>query len=330
MECTGDRHGGGEPEDAMYRLVPALALSAFALCAAAPALAADYPDGFRPSYPDNFDTYEPLGFEAGLRYWYSWGQQKADLGSGQLNSDDRTSIVEGHLRIDDYSTQSYVKGLAGYSTVINGNYQIGANAPGSIEAGRVAYAGADFGWSPFGWAPGGNGVYGFLGYQYWNDSPEMGRGPFVVSLDGSGNPNAFDSAVNNLDISALRLGLAGRADFGMFDVTAEVAAIPYAWMSGTLGTGSISPFNYGGNTYYQASATNVSGWGYGAMGEVMVGVKPIENMAIRAGARAWYVGGNLDYTYEAISDSAGRQGFIGKSWVSAFRYGLLAELTYKF
>jgi len=313
----------------MYRLVPALTLSALALLAAAPAMAADYPDGFRMGYPEDYDNYQPLGFEAGLRYWYSWGQQKADFGNGELNSNDRASIVEAHLRIDDYSTQSYVKGLAGYSAVINGDYQIGGAAGGPIESGRVAYAGADLGWSPFGWAPAGNGIYGFVGYQYWNDSPEMGRGPFVVSLDGAGNPNAFNSAVNNLDINALRLGLAGRMDFGMFDVTAEVAAIPYAWMSGTLGTGSIAPFNYGGINYYQASSTNISGFGYGAMGELMVGFKPVENMAIRAGGRAWYVGGNLDYTYDAVS-TAGHQGFIGKSWVSAFRYGLLAEMTYKF
>ncbi|MBI4045521.1 MAG: hypothetical protein HY371_01760, partial [Devosia nanyangense] len=151
----------------MYRLVPALTLSALALLAAAPAMAADYPDGFRMGYPEDYDNYQPLGFEAGLRYWYSWGQQKADFGNGELNSNDRASIVEAHLRIDDYSTQSYVKGLAGYSAVINGDYQIGGAAGGPIESGRVAYAGADFGWSPFGWAPAGNGIYGFVGYQYW-------------------------------------------------------------------------------------------------------------------------------------------------------------------
>lgn len=316
----------------MYRLVPALTLSVFSLLAAAPVLAADYPEGFRPAYPEDYDNFEPLGFEAGIRYWYSWGQQKADFGGVALDSKDNASTLEAHFRIDDFTTQSYVKGLAGYSAAINGNFDIGA-ASGSIDSGRIAYAGADFGWSPFGWAPGGSGVYGLLGYQYWNDSPEMGRGPFVTGLTGpGGTPNGYDSAVNNLDISALRLGLSGRADFGMFDVTAEVAAVPYAWMSGTLGTGSVAPFDYNGQNFFQSSATSVSGWGYGAMGELMVGVKPIENLAIRAGARAWYVGGNLDYTYSAIpaDDPAGRQGFIGKTWVSAFRYGLLAELTYKF
>ena len=318
----------------MTRLAISVAVAASTLLLAAPSLAADYFGSDAPlrtgfANEDGSDLDNPLTFELGLRYWYSWGQQKADFGNGELNSNDRASIVEAHLRIDDYSTQSYVKGLAGYSAVINGDYQIGGATGGPIESGRVAYAGADFGWSPFGWAPAGNGIYGFVGYQYWNDSPEMGRGPFVVSLDGAGNPNAFNSAVNNLDINALRLGLAGRMDFGMFDVTAEVAAIPYAWMSGTLGTGSIAPFNYGGINYYQASSTNISGFGYGAMGELMVGFKPVENMAIRAGGRAWYVGGNLDYTYDAVS-TAGHQGFIGKSWVSAFRYGLLAEMTYKF
>ena len=329
----GDRHGGGDPEDAMYRFVPALTLSIVALAAAAPVLAADYPEGFRPSYPEDYDSYQPLGFEAGLRYWYSWGQQTGTFGSTSLDSKDNTSILEGHLRIDDYTTQSYVKGLAGYSVAINGDYTIGGTS-GSIDGGRVGYAGADFGWSPFGWAPGGNGVYGLVGYQYWNDSPETGRGPFVVSVNNAGNPTAFDSAVNNLDIHALRLGLSGRADFGTFDVTAEVAAIPYAWMTGTLGTGSTSAFTVAGSplSYYQSSPTSVSGTGYGAMGEVMVGFKPIENLAIRAGARAWYVGGNLDYTYSAIpsNDPSASQGFIGKTWVSAFRYGLLGELTYKF
>ena len=72
---------------------------------------------------------------------------------------------------------------------------------------------------------GKSGLGAFVGYQYWNDSPDMGEFNY-----GTG------SAANLISYHTLRLGLGGRADFGWGDLTAEVAAIPYAPVEGTYGT----------------------------------------------------------------------------------------------
>jgi hypothetical protein len=271
----------------MSRLFSRLAIALAAIGAALPATAADFPaydDSFRPAYPDDWQPIadqEPLGFEFGLRYWYSWGEDDWNPAGANHSSDDRTQFLEGHLRIDDYSTQSYVKGLAGYSVVINGDYSNPVTAPGSADlgSGGIGYAGADFGWSPFGDAGNGSGIYGLVGYQYWGEAADP----------------------NHIDIHALRLGLSARANFDMFDVSAEVAAVPYAWVNGTLATGS------GAETAIDTSA-------YGVMGELMLGITPTPNFAARVGGRAWYLKGVTD----------------GDNDYSLLRYGLLGELTYKF
>jgi len=345
----------------MYRLISRLAVAFSAIGAAFPALAADYgyDNSFRPAYPDDWQPIadeEPLGFEFGLRYWYSWGEDKWSVGGDDFNSTDRTQTGELHLRIDDYTTQSYVKGLAGYSMVINGEYDNPLGS-GSITDGRVGYAGADFGWSPFGWAPGNNGIFGLVGYQYWNESPNMGRANFTTAETSSdvgwttGSPTftlPFDSQPDNIDIHALRLGISGKAELSdMFDISAEVAAVPYAWVNGTLGAAGVDPVFSPGATTYQSSPVSVNGFGYGAMGELMLGIHPMENMAIRVGGRAWYLQGQVDASFNTatVTDpidtdgdgtldgapSVSQQGYVSTSNpFSLFRYGLLAELTYKF
>jgi hypothetical protein len=158
----------------------------------------------------------------------------------------------------------------------------------------------------------------------------------------------FDSQADNIDIHALRLGISGKAELSnMFDVSAEVAAVPYAWVNGTLGAAGVDPVFRPGSTTYQSSAVSVNGFGYGAMGELMLGIHPMENMAIRVGGRAWYLQGQVDASFNTAtvtdpSDTDGdgtldgaptvtQQGYVSTSNpFSLFRYGLLAELTYKF
>jgi len=85
------------------------------------------------------------------------------------------------------------------------------------------------------------------------------------------------------------------------------------------------------------------------MGEVMLGITPIENLTFRVGGRAWYLQGTADNTYTALSltdpsdsddsedpnydipPTVANQGIIETANpFSLFRYGLLAELTYSF
>src|SRR5439155_26683424 len=109
---------------------------------------------------------------------------------------------------------------------------------------------------------------------------------------------------NNIDIHVRRLGVQGKADMGFFDVTGSLAAVPYAKVSGILGNdqtttvidSSVYP---GGNIVsVKASETDIDGWGYGAMADVMLRAHPSKNLTIGIGGRAWYLQGTVDATYD--------------------------------
>ena len=150
-----------------------------------------------------------------------------------------------------------------------------------------------------------------------------------------------NSEENSVEMNVLRLGLSGKANFGnYFDISGELAAVPYAKISGDLGAYSFPTVNGppGSNSIIQSSSTSIDGWGYGAMGELMVGYHPTSNLAFRVGGRAWYLQGRADSTFNTVTvtnDSThtvlGQQQFINTSnpW-SVFRYGLLTEMTYSF
>lgn len=352
------------------------AVALVAVLTAVPALAADYP--LRPSYPENWESSEanPLRYEVGLRYWYSRGGQDATFPSGFgdtiLSVRDTAHIGELYGRIDDISTQTYLKAYGGLAFASSGNFTLEQPGFAPVDtalggAGRVGYAVGDFAWLPFGNTDEGFALGGLVGYQYWNDSPDMGRGNFAV-VDGPediswtpGSPNytiGGDSEVDNLDIHALRLGVTAQVDVNdMFDIRAEAVAIPYAWVSGTLGPHEVPTIVYPGARAYKASATSLTGTGYGAAGELMVGIHPTENLTLRLGGRAWYVGGTLDatYTQATITDpvdtptdpdndgiftqdgvydvgpTLSLQDFIFQSqFAQVFRYGALFELTGSF
>jgi len=346
----------------MSRLIPfhVVVIGASAL---APAVqAADYQDGFyaeefRPAYGEGWEGeggFDSLDFEVGTRYWYALGTQDFAVGSRDYTSNDTSHSLEGHLRIEDHGTQTYLKGHAGYSMAVRGSAETPWGSSDILD-GRIGYANLDIGYLPLG--EGGSGVGFLAGYQYWNDSPNTGRTDFAV-ITGSGDltydPSTGevtgfpgDSAPNNLDIHALRLGISAKAELGDYlDVTAELAAVPYAYLNGTLGIDSYAPLDVGNTTYVKSSATSVTGWGYGAMGELMLGVHPTENMTVRFGGRAWYLQGTADATYTeaAITDgtdidgdgvfdppSVSQQSYISTANpFSLLRYGALVELTYRF
>ena len=312
------------------------ALASLALLSAAPALAADYPQGWE--HPDS-----DLRFEFGTRYWLSWGEQNAGftatssgttLGNVGISTRDQTHFGELHGKIEDLSTQTYLSGKAGIGLSTSGTYAITPAASGSIgRNSSIGYAGADFGWLPAGDMRNGAAFGGFVGYQYWKDAPDIGTGQYATGYT-AGTPTSFGAAKDDFDIHALRLGVKGQADFDVFDVQGEVAAIPYAHVSGTLGGSSPTGYTFPGFGNFQERApTTLSGRGYGVMAEGLVGFHPTDNLTLRVGGRAWYVEGQLDAKF-ASTTSGGTVTMptldLPSNFARIFRYGALFELTGRF
>ena len=377
--------------------MPRLAISLVVLAAAAgsaPAFAADWDtsspeDIYRGAYsvePKDWtemgDESDGIHMETGLRYWYSMGSQSFELvDSGETFSENDTAhSVEAHLRIEDDATSTYGKAWVGYTAAINGEYSDPYGTAPVVD-GVLGYGGADFGWNMISDGK-SNGAGVFVGYNYWNNSPRTGRVNYTTATSDEDiiyNEDTGiwslpgDSVDDKLELHMLRLGISGKAEFSDFlDVSAEVAAVPFATLDGILGghagnsDGFLGPYGpcpvpSPGSCdplFFKASATEVTGWGYGAMAELMAGIHPTENITLRVGGRAWYVPGTYDATYagatvtapqyQEIEDPENPGTYIPDDppysapsiWVEdyietenpfrLFRYGLLAELTYRF
>ncbi|SFV35720.1 hypothetical protein SAMN05216456_2215 [Devosia crocina] len=300
-----------------------LALGALALVSStafAPVLAADYAQipELRPSYPTHWEgePENPLKFELGLRYFYSRGSQEISVGNDYARAEDTSHILEVHGRIVDEHTSSYVKASGGYALATDGTYSTNV-APGDLRfsGGQIGHVGADFGYMPF-----GNDAFrigGLVGYQYLKESPDKARAD-ILQFDG-------------LHVHALRLGVTAKADLGTFaDITAEVAGIPYAWVTGSTPTYVIpAP----GLINADRVTGTIDSAAYGASGELMLGIHPTENLTLRVGGRAWYLTGptnaNLIYTSSANPDQSTTVGTLLDSF-AMFRYGGLVELTGRF
>jgi len=339
----------------------------------------DFRGGYQSYQPKDWNDLGEQGdgihFETGLRYWYSMGSQSFEESSeGAFETTDAAHSGEAFLRIGDDATATYAKAWVGYSGVIAGEFTAPPGS-GDVVDGVIGYGGGDFGWNMFNDGQ-GNGLGGFVGYNYWNNSPRTYRSDFTTaqtSGDVSYNPDTGDWSVGGdsvddmVQYNMLRLGLSGKAEFNnFFDISAEVAAVPYATVNGVLGGHNPAPtgsFSGSGcliveapcpEEFLKASSTSINGWGYGAMAEVMAGIKPVENLTIRLGGRAWYLQGTYDATWREVAitppmeqpeegeppappdplfsaPSLGSTNWISTSNpFSAFRYGLLAEVTYSF
>lgn len=304
-----------------------LALVLGSLGAPMAAAAADWTEtDFRGAYVDDWalPAEDAISIEMGTRYWYALGSNRMDVVGDSHESNDTSHIVEFHLRIDDHSTDFYLKGVAGLAAAINSSYSTAAS--GGVQesqSGNIGYVGADIGYTPL--ATEGLSFGGFVGYQYWNDSPDMGRQNFLLE-SGGGN-----SEPNNLHYNMLRVGLTGKAELGdKFDITAEAAVIPYANVMGTYGALAVS----GPGGTVQGSAGELSGgWLYGAAGEVMARFHPTANWTIGLGGRAWYLTGQTDVNFttrDPVTPTDAQTWITKTEQFSTLRYGLLGELTYRF
>lgn len=316
----------------MSRIASSVAVLFVATAFASPVLAADWPEeewpevedpcdggsgGLRGSFePKDWsgfgDECDPLSFEAGLRYWYSIGHHDMTVLGDTYVENDTGHIAEAHFRIDDDWSDVYLKGIAGYSAVISSTYSTPSNAAGASQSGRIKYLGGDIGYAPFG--EGKTMLGGFVGYQFWNDSPDMGQQNIGAA-----------SAPNDLSYNVFKFGVGGRLDLGgIGDITAEVAAVPYAQVWGTYGA-----FAAPGGIGNQTSPGAVSGALWGATGEVMARFHPLENWTFGIGGRAWYLTGQADVTFS--TDQGGGTNWITKTTAfTTFRYGILGEATYRF
>ncbi len=319
------------------RLATSLAVLAAAI--GSPALAADWGEDWSPEevyrgaystepkdWSEMGDESDGIHIETGLRYWYSWGSQNYEVGGQSFESTDNAHTVEAHIRVEEDATRTYAKGWAGYSAAITGGYS-DPSGSGDVTDGVLGYAGADFGWNALGDGK-GTGVGGFVGYNYWNNSPRTSRYNFTTATsaadvtysNASGNWSVpGDSVDDKIELHMLRLGLSGKAEFNEFlDISAEVAAVPFSTISGVLGGHAAGGGAFGGPgcnvlppdscapEILKGSATEINGWGYGAMGEIMAGIKPMENLTLRVGGRAWYVNGTYDATWTQVSVTAPR------------------------
>lgn len=313
-----------------------ISLSAATVLMLTPALSAEILNNdnlgdLRGAYPTEWDMSnngDSLDFEFGARYFYSIGSSKMTINGGDYASADKGQILELHGRIDDNSTATYLKAWGGYSVLIDGTYSTPVTGGDvAMAGGRVAYAGADFGYTPF-----GNSEFqlgGFLGYQYYSDSPDMGRINFVTST-GGGN-----SEPNNIEIHELRLGATMNADFGdKVDLNIEAALIPYAALGGTYGAFALPNFVDGGTIYEQGSAGTLGGYLYGASAEAMLGFNVTDNLTVRVGGRVHYLTGDaatIEYSAREVGTPANEVQFISNiSGLEFLRYGGLLEVTGRF
>jgi hypothetical protein len=259
-------------EKPMSRVVTSLVALLAAGVLSTSALSADWADdGFREGYPDDWEfSNDTLNFDLGIRYWYALGTQEVGVFGDGYTGNDQSQILEAHFRIEDDATSSYVSGMAGYAARIDGSYTNPLVTDAPIAGGTVGYVQGDFGWMPLG---DDNFRLGALvGYQYWNDSPDVGRANFL-------GPTGGDSEPNNVWVNSLRLGVTSKYDFNdMFDVTAELAAVPYGWVNGTYGAYVQPDIVIGPDTYTQGGALSVNGHAWGGQAQVMFGLHPTENI----------------------------------------------------
>ena len=311
----------------MRRIIPSIiAIAAASL--ATPLLAADWEVGeFRESYPTDWEMPgDVLNFEIGVRYWYAMGSQSitAPIGNEHTVSD-QSHIIEGHVRIEDDASSSYLKALAGYAGLISGSYTTPAAIDADILGGVIGYGQADFGWMPLG--DDNFRIGGLVGYQYWNDSPSMGRASFITATGGDSEENSFAA-------QSLRLGVTSKFDFNdMFDLTAELAGVPFSWVNGTFGAHDFANIPVGPLIFQKSSATTVNGRLWGGQAELLFGIHPTEKLTVRVGGRAWYLTGPVEATFSMaeVGNPSNQQGFVQElEDFSLWRYGAVAELSYRF
>ncbi len=240
-------------------------------------------------------------FETGLRYWYSVGRFRFNLGDpfvpGQLNSrldytSQRAHAAESFFRLD-HASGVFIKGLAGGGSIVAGRMNDEDFPPAAVpysntlqssRDGSLRYGGVDVGyvfWKQPMWQ-----VEGLVGYHYWREkyntygcaqiAGNAGICGVVPPLFGP-IPTSFNSLDQDIRVHSLRIGGAVKVNVTpQLSVRMEGAYLR-SWFAG-------NDFH---NFRPNIRGVNQSGKGDGFQLEGLVSYEVTPAFTIGAGARWW-------------------------------------------
>jgi outer membrane protease len=315
-------------------------------------MAAQWPNVTK-ALPQNMSEVEPqpsaFAFEAGTRYWYSFGNYRFAFSNGVQGFGTPTSTLdwknlEAHsgevfARLDHRPTGLFVKGMLGGGAITSGyiddkDFFEGqgkfSDTRSQVQNGSLAYAMIDVGWA---FQPAHSVKVGvFAGYHYWSEKataygllckqqqPALGCA-FVGAV-----PLGYDVASLRYEPTwhVVRIGMDAKVAIDQnWSVNGEIAAVPYAALE-----------NKDSHLLRQASsdlgpAPNVisdSSYAYGVEAEMFVNYAITPNIEIGTGLRYWGLfarsGGTRfgpDFSTKDRLDNFDQQ-----------RYGVLAHIKGKF
>ena len=213
----------------------------------------------RPAAPASFEQRfpSPFAFEVGARYWYSVGQNRFAFTNNTFPFGNPTSTLdwdrmqghsgEGFFRIDHRPTNLYVKGVLGGGILRGGDMddldflvdQINfSNTTSQVSGNYLTYGIIDLGYSFD--VPSAGVRYGaFVGFHYWRERMTAFGVLCNADLNGFCGPAGalvvpLNRAVDIFDTTwnAVRIGGEARYEINdRFSVSAEVAVVPYAWLT---------------------------------------------------------------------------------------------------
>jgi outer membrane protease len=290
-----------------------------------------------------------FAFEAGARYWYSFGNHRFAFNNNAPGFGTPTSTLdwknlEAHsgevfFRVDHKPTGLFVKGLVGGGAITSGyiddkDFFEGqgkfSDTRSQVQNGNLAYAMLDVGWA---YRPmHGLQVGVFAGFHYWKEKATAygllckQQQPALGCPDVGSVPIGYDTQVLRYEPTwyAVRLGADAKVAIDQrWSVSGEIAVVPYAQVR-----------NEDSHLLRQDSsdlgpAPNVistSHNGYGIEAEIFVNYALTPNIEIGTGLRYWGLFsrvGNVRFGPE-FSDNSTLDNFDQQ------RYGVLAHIKGKF
>ena len=272
-------------------------------------------------------------FEAGGRYWYSFGQFQRDLGSRTSSTSPISRLT---YRSDDNSGEAYgrietpyrvfVKGFVGAGGAAGGSqndedFQLGRNIPYSNTispnlTGSLDYATIDIGYSLLKNRRSNLGV--FVGYNYDRDDKILYGCQQIANPNSdctSGTTAGLPFFQQNERYDSIRLGLNGDMWIGRFRVQADAAYLPFVGFNGV-------------DTHFQRfnvldQTSPEFGRGQGVQLELIAAYYLTPNVSVGVGGRYWGM-----WLPTATTNDFGLGIF--NDAVRAERYGVTAQLGYRF
>lgn len=290
-----------------------------------------------------------FAFEAGTRYWYSFGNYRFAFSNGAPGFGTPTSTLdwknlEAHsgevfARLDHKPTGLFVKGLLGGGAITSGyiddkDFFAGqakfSDTRSQVQNGNLAFAMIDFGWS---YQPAAGVKVGvFAGYHYWSEKataygllckqsqPALGCA-FVTAV-----PVGYDVSVLRYEPTwhAVRLGMDAKVAIDQnWSFSGEIAAVPYASVENK---DSHLLRQSGADLGPAPNIISDSSYAYGVEAEAFVNYAITPNIEIGTGLRYWGLfarsGGTRfgpDFGSKDKLDNFDQQ-----------RYGVLAHIKGKF